>query len=436
MFKKLILTFLIIAFAGIAVCAGINWYVDPYIYFRIHEGRVERFDSELVDRNERMLSAYLLKNKPRGTYDGIIVGGSKSRPLTAMMVSNISGSSYLSCPGTYGAFESYEKTINYAIDNQDIKNVILHISGRELLYGEKDVAGSRMPSVLEGKPEFLDTVFYCFTDIAKTLVKYSVPSFKERFSDYPISSRDPKAEENKKLTQYLNIDNSQTDSWIGSARIDSTKLDGIEQYYKTVLTGDPSVKEKWKNDHVICDKELFNEDNPTYDSMLKRLFKEKSPLPYHASTIETIKRIKQKCDENNVKLTVVMGTLSITEKARYEGSEYWNFLREVADITDYYDFSYYCDINNNPFNFRDSKHNLDTVSWVIAARLYGYDPYGFGRYVTRDNVDEHLIERKRVFNELKEEYEKTGTVEIPGQNDESDLSVLPADFFEGIRTAK
>ena len=441
MFKKLILTFLIIAFAGVAVCVGINWYMDSYFYFRVNSGYIDRYDSILGTRNERMLASYLLKNKPKGTYDGIIVGGSKSRPFTPTIFNNMSGSNYLSCSGGNGEFGYYEKIIDYAIENQGIKNVVLHLGGREVSMKPIDDIKFRMPAALENKPQLLDTVFYAFTDftdIIKSIKKDPVPSIGERFSKLKIASRDPLAKENKKIAHYLNLEeeNAQTDSWIGSARIDSSKTMGIVFYYDEALKGDPSFKEEWKNKNVLNDKEILSDDDNTYSVILKRVFEEKPHLPYVSENIQSLKRIKQKCDENKVKLTVVMGSMSIVERARYEGNEYWNYLREIADITDYYDFSYFCDINNNPFNFLDGRHNLDTVAWVMISKLYGYDPYGFGKYVTKDNVDEHLIERKKAYNALKEEYERTGALELPGQNDASDLSDLPAEFFEGIKTVR
>ena len=54
---------------------------------------------------------------------------------------------------------------------------------------------------------------------------------------------------------------------------------------------------------------------------------------------------------------------------------------------------------------------------------YGKDANGdgFGILLTKDNVHEYLDQRRDDYNRLKEEYETTGTLQLPGMDDPSFL---------------
>ena len=49
----------------------------------------------------------------------------------------------------------------------------------------------------------------------------------------------------------------------------------------------------------------------------------------------------------------------------------------------------------------------------------GEDYDGFGIYLTPENVDDYLNQRRSDWRELKAEFEETGDVALPGMDDES-----------------
>ena len=430
--KKILISFLVSALCVVLFLTSVNAYVDKYYFFRIKNGTIEKFDYDDTLANERMLSAYLLKNNPKGTYDGIIVGGSKARPLSPDIFKHYTGMNYLSCVADCGYMEYYEQIINYAIKEQDIKHVILHFSGRETFQKLVGDIKYRIPAVVQGKSELTDDVYYLFTNISDTLKdeetkKKTVKLSKLSSLNHRITSRNPQEDINKPFADYLGIsdDEKQINSWIGEARIETAKLNGMYNYYGRMTSGVDGAKEEWTAGYVY---DYYN----SYDEDLYELFEEVPYLPYLESNLEVLRRIKNTCDEHGVKLDVMIGSVFMIERCKYEGQEYWNYLKQIADITDFYDFSYFCDINNNPYNFLNGTHNLDSLAWVMISSMNGYDPYNYGKYVTKGNVDEYIREREEAYYKCKLEYESTGTVWLKGLDDESNLSVLPKSFFDGM----
>jgi hypothetical protein len=83
------------------------------------------------------------------------------------------------------------------------------------------------------------------------------------------------------------------------------------------------------------------------------------------------------------------------------------FKKELAAVTDYYDFSGLNTITTNSYYFHDTKHFRGMVGDMMLRRMFGMPkvavPADFGVLVTRRNVDEHiaLLERQLRERELK-----------------------------------
>ncbi|MBU1667651.1 hypothetical protein KKC13_04475 [bacterium] len=83
---------------------------------------------------------------------------------------------------------------------------------------------------------------------------------------------------------------------------------------------------------------------------------------------------------------------------------YFAYLKDIAEMTDFYDFSGYNSVTNNDCNYYDISHYRPTVGKLIAARLFENPnivvPQDFGIFVTKETIDERLKTLK------KETYEK------------------------------
>ncbi|MGM9935847.1 MAG: hypothetical protein ACI38A_00705 [Candidatus Ornithomonoglobus sp.] len=420
--KKLIISFLVIVFAGTVLMAGFNWYMDIHEFFRVRSGVITKADYDDGEINERMLAVYSMRNNLEGTYDGIIVGGSKARPLSGELLKYYTGMNYLSCTAANGNFEYYENIIDYAVRHQGIKHVLLHFSGVETYTGLQPDINNRVPALLKGECELKDYAYYLFCNIGDSFNKLfdeGAPSPEERFGTADHKGTSPDDENNIHITDYMALPGG---DWIGEARMRSANITGLRSYYEKIAGMGDSAKLSWCEDHTMA----------FYGYTFEDIFRKDKFLPYLEDNITHLKNIKKLCDNNGVELTVVIGGVSIIERAKYECPEYWEYLRRICEITDFYDFSYFCDINNNPYNFYTGNHHLDTISWVELASIYGYDPYGYGIHITGENINEYLTQRACGYYAMQEELERTGTLELPGLGGESDLTVLPQSFYEGL----
>ena len=180
------------------------------------------------------------------------------------------------------------------------------------------------------------------------------------------------------------------------------------------------------------EKEFYKE----YPVHLKTLFGDKNwkEHPAYQENLEALKQIRALCDEHGVKLTVVIGASSISERFRYEQDpyyRYYDYLRELVRIAgSVWDFSSFNDINMNPYNFYNFTHYSRAVADLQVDMMYGKQETGqyggFGILLTEENVDEYLRQRKDDYLRLKEEYEATGTVAVGSIDDPSNITVKSA----------
>lgn len=113
-------------------------------------------------------------------------------------------------------------------------------------------------------------------------------------------------------------------------------------------------------------------------------------------TLEDVQKISEICAENGIELVLfAMPMYRSNYEAAIERS-FPVFLRKLAEIAPYYNFSGYNDISMNTQYWRENSHyTAETGDLLIDVMCYGkrYDDLyeqGFGWYVTEDNVDELL----------------------------------------------
>ncbi len=79
--------------------------------------------------------------------------------------------------------------------------------------------------------------------------------------------------------------------------------------------------------------------------------------------------------------------------------DYLRYLKEISNITDFYDFSGYNTITMNNYNYYESSHYRPLVGAIIAGRIFNDKsikiPNDFGVFVTKDNITEHLSNLKK-----------------------------------------
>ncbi len=111
-------------------------------------------------------------------------------------------------------------------------------------------------------------------------------------------------------------------------------------------------------------------------------------------SLDDIREIVDLCRENNINLRIFTNPLNGYTYEKDIANGYIKFLRGLAEITPYYNFSGFNNITLDMSYYYETSHFSPEVADMIIDRLY-HDrgdkellKQGFGMYVTRDNVDE------------------------------------------------
>lgn len=113
-------------------------------------------------------------------------------------------------------------------------------------------------------------------------------------------------------------------------------------------------------------------------------------------TLAEIKELKELCDSNNIKLVVFTNPLYYVTYDAALDQDYLVFLKKLASITEYCNFSGYNSITTNSSNWIDNSHYTAEVSDKVLecmcfhAYYEGLYEEGFGYWVNENNVDEFI----------------------------------------------
>lgn len=404
--KKWVITFVILMVCVLVFIGSVNYFVDPYGYFRFQGGNYFELND---DYYTRVLKAERIKNYS-DEYDAYIIGGSKASGIRADNMKEIDGYNYYNSYIQSGNFEEYEKYINYIIENDsDVKKILLHLSSIEVKeYSRQNLGDTYVtPAQVNGTSKVKEVFKMLFKNL-----KVSVEEI-EKIADKktnPVSYPElPSGERN------------------------------LGKYYDAVTLD----KEWFKQRYVMKD----------YDESLYSLFNEQPEQSDNMRLcLEALRRIKSVCDANGVELSVVFGPSFITEMAVFDGPQFWNYYGEVVNIVgDVWDFSDYNDIMLNPYNFYNNLHFFYDVGDLMLATMksneaqyesddtvfghFGYHVYSDKSECESDSselavtVTDYINRRENEYNILRQEYISTGTVKLKEYDDKSNI-VKGSHYFE------
>ena len=123
---------------------------------------------------------------------------------------------------------------------------------------------------------------------------------------------------------------------------------------------------------------------------------------YTESTSRTIKAlmgIKQLTDENNIKLYLFITPHNQNLVNLFKVDDYLRYLKDISNVTDFYDFSGYNSVTTNNCNYYEQSHYRQNVADLIAARIFTDEkiivPEDFGVLVTKENIESLLTNLKK-----------------------------------------
>lgn len=126
--------------------------------------------------------------------------------------------------------------------------------------------------------------------------------------------------------------------------------------------------------------EEYMVNNPSFS----KVYTETVQMKYIDEAIESISKIKNICDQNNIKLTVVMVPLYDNYSRQYSKADIELFYSKLGEVTSYWDFTF-SSVSMDPRYFYDPAHFRNAVGEMMLARIYGdsgvYIPDDFGVYV-------------------------------------------------------
>ena len=365
--KKWCITFAISILLVIFMYALFNYIVDP---FGVFGDKLFNWYSYNMTNNPRVAKiAYLDKDENYKKYDSYVIGCSSTSSFSVEDLNNYFGGSYYNMI-MYGAdMLDVEQTCKYVIEQYKAKNILINIflSNATKYNIEEDNITKNMHEKLNGESKISFYSRYLFLD-----PQYSMAKIKAKGED-------------TYLTQTFDVFVEETGVYDKKVR-DAEPISSLTEYYKNY-----PVFENYPMESL----EMTEID----------------------TTVESIKRIKEMCEENNVNVTFVMAP------AYYEYVKYFSeesvkkFQRKIAQVTDYWDFTL-SSLCKEPRFFYDETHFRNCMGKMAIAKMAGatdtYYPEDIGEYVTKENIEEHLEKEFALLNEFeteKNDYESLGTVE-------------------------
>ncbi len=369
--KKWITVFFLVAIALIIALAFFNFIVDPFGYFDASKNDYTNLTPESNTNYCRLTKAKYIKNNPE-KYNMFIFGGSNAEVIKTETINKLTGkksyNSYVHC----GTFEDYYEYLKFYINTcPNFEELLLQISNDEMhpLWG--DTIQRHIPTFVTRKSKTREILMFTL-----------MPNFEA-------------------LKVILGM-------YCWKTQKDNDLIDGSANYEKFNNLSEEEFEE------VVKTEILKTTINDSFENRLKTLFTENNrDFRDGDLCVENLRKIKELCDKNNIKLTVTICPTFIGKKSRIEGEQYYSWLLELVSITPIWDFGGFFDANMNPYNFSEADHFNDTTADEMLSIIYGEkENPDFGILLTPLNVEQYIIDRRQKFKELKDEYLKTGTVQL------------------------
>lgn len=357
---------------AMAIIIGTNYILDPHGYF-LNTPYGQDGSEQISVRNAKI--RYIKENPD--VYTGFILGGSRTGALDPALTSENTGLSFYNLCFPHGHQEDYEMLVDFIIAHTPARHIILQLNGQEIQGRESEriehlyVLDSKVSSKIAELKTIL--LYGCTGTLFNFVLKRPVYI--------------PRVQSNGMI------------EYIGQySPAEAASLGFVE---RTIT--------------------------PVFQSLYQHIFSEKTAYDFSKMGFffESLSRIREKCVINDIKLTVLLAPSSVHVLAETESPLYWDYLRNLAVLTDFYNFNGYASYNFNPFNFVDNAHYRkemgDKMLRVIFNQEEAVDDWGV--LMSKDNIGAYLERRKARYFTLKKNYEENGSIPLGSMNDASFIPV-------------
>lgn len=354
--KKWTISFLACILACLVVIMSLNYFVDPYGYFKSQSG--EAYDLDYYDYLREQKAQHIKHFSDE--YDAYFICGSKGGAVRPAKLKELDGYNYYNCWVLSGSFNDYASYAKYICENTEAKKILLQISTSELFEFNREDYGTiyELPAEISGESKVAEIVSFLMKNPKKAVEEL-------------IEPQNPRKNE-------------------------KTGERNLQYYYDY-------QKSKLANDEYF--KYMFNESYVYYKFFNKQL---RDVEENKEACIESLKEIKKVCEDNGVELQVYFAPMFAPQMIQYENEVYYDFMEEVVMLFgDTWFFNTYSDISLCPYNFYNPAHFYYEVGDLMVDTMAGKEsPYkDFGKLLTRKNIGTVIEERRASYQEWKKYYE-------------------------------
>lgn len=359
--KKWIKILLVLCILGFTFVGFVNYIVDPYGFnnkITINKINSKKYSNTLMTTR---FKSNILQN---GTFDTIMLGTSKIGVMDPEVVNK-----YLNA----NTFNLDYPASNTLIQNKLFKYAVHHNEIKYLIYGIDFLAFNKNKSMQKDFKEFYE-------------LQKKIDNF-ETISNYDL---------------YFNIETFSKSVKLVIKNILNKQATDVVYFPKNGMREYSNYIEDDKKGKFELDKNIRND--------VKSYFAAKGFYDNYEFSYEYLENFRNTiefCKENNIKVFVYIPSMySDLFDAINQGNyfkEFEKFKKEIANITDYIDFTGHNKLTTNKNNYWDGSHLKVEKTEEIMKNIFNYDlleaDEKIGIRVTKENIDEHL---KNLRKQIKE----------------------------------
>lgn len=330
-------------FLSIFLVVSLNYLVDTYGIFRID------FKNQVVEPNQHFLKARYIAFNPK-KFDSFVFGSSR---VNAINVSKLKNGKWYNMTYSEGLPAEHLRHLRFFKERGvEIKNVLIGLDDFSYKIDPKTHFDQMLrqpypPTIGESALNYYIRYLIRLPD--KKVLKSTLQAYQDR---------------KKGVKTYFDHYD-----FYNTGRGDTSFLDEkIEQN-----------PEQYRND------ERFKKPSVWRGNRIKE-------------TLEEIKAIVDFCKTNKINLVIFINPHHHNTYLNSNLPQFFYFKKELAKITDYYDFSGLNSITTDNYYFYETSHYRTIVGDMMLKRIFGYPdvkvPDDFGVKVTKENIDEHLKRQK------------------------------------------
>lgn len=316
--------------------AGFNFAVDPYGAFGDRFLQWWSYDETL---NPRMAKISYLETH-HDQFDSYIVGSSGSSSYPVEELDRYLDARFFNCFFYGTSMADFEELCVYLLEHYEVKNLVLNLS--------MNIASQ---DGVESTRHDLTSCQHYKVDGSNPLLFYAKYLF-----------------------------HTPADSWEKLQRYWS---DGYLQQFYRVFRADTGAYDKSLRDAEPIGALEDYLSRPAYAEFLDYP-RYQRPLTAVEEAVERVAHVKRLCEERGVKLLVLCQPCYYEAFAYYTAEDTAAFRDALAQVTDYWDFSY-SSVSFEPRYFYDATHFRNGVGTMALGRIFGngdvYIPEDFGQYV-------------------------------------------------------